>query len=373
MANIREIEEIIENTPPEQAIMLEGIHGIGKSEVIKTLFEKKGYTVITLFLGQMADAGDLIGLPDRTVIEVNGTKMKITEFCPPKWWPYDQNAKVIIFLDEANRGKPEINQCIMDMVLNRKLNGLDLPKAARVIAAINPIDEGYYQVEEMDPAYLDRFNKYDFRPDVDEWIDWAARTAKLHNYVIGFISKNTEMLDPPNSREYRTGKVYPSRRSWVRVANIIKSNPSLIGEKVTLLKTMMLGIVGERAVSAFGKYLKEVGTGFTAGVILTGWNKDIERQLKAYNIQDILHLNKEIAKYFDQKDTMSLLTETKDTSNKMVTNLERYLNTIPAEAMAEFFNLLALDNNNKKWPKVVMSLNPNLANRFIEIVHGEEK
>jgi len=371
MANIKEITAIIDATPADQAIMLEGIHGIGKSEVIKSHFEKKGYTVITLFLGQMADAGDIIGLPDRTMIEVNGKKMKITEFCPPKWWPTDQSAKVIVFLDEANRGKPEINQCVMDMVLNRKLNGLTLPPNTRVIAAVNPLDEGYYQVEEMDPAYLDRFNKYDFRPDVDEWIDWGAREAKLHNYILGFISKNTEQLDPPNSKNYRPGRVYPSRRSWKRVADIIAVNPDLLTTKVTLLKTIMLGIVGESAVSAFGKYLKEVGTGLTAGVVIQTWNADIEKQIKTYGMQDILHLNKEIGKYFEQKDNLSLLKETKDVGIKMVNNLENYLNTIPAEAMAEFFNILTENNNTKEWPKIIMSMNPRLANRFIEIVHGE--
>ena len=370
MANIKEITSIIDATPPEQAIMLEGIHGIGKSEVIKSHFEGLGYTVITLFLGQMADAGDLIGLPDRTEIEVNGRKLKITEFCPPKWWPHSANAKVIVFLDEANRGKPEINQCIMDMVLNRKLNGIDLPKNTRVIAAINPLDEGYYQVEEMDPAYLDRFNKYDFRPDVDEWITWAAKN-NVHKYVLGFISKNSDMLDPPASRDYKPGKVYPSRRSWIRVNNIIQKNENVLSD-VNLLKTIMLGIVGERCVSAFGKYLKEVGTGLGAGEIIVNWSKEIENTLKTYNIQDILHLNKEISKYFEKSDTIKLIKGKADVGSKMVNNLEKYLNTIPAEAMAEFFDILSIAHGaDKEWPKTVMSMNPNLANRFINIVHGD--
>ena len=93
--NIKELKFLFEVTPPDQAIMLEAIHGIGKSEFIKSYWESRGYKVIILFCSQMADAGDLIGLPDR--IDVNG--IKTTIFCQPYWWP-KVNEKVVIFLDE---------------------------------------------------------------------------------------------------------------------------------------------------------------------------------------------------------------------------------------------------------------------------------
>ena len=93
---VRELEiaewiKILDKTPENQAIMAVGIHGTGKSEYIKNYYESKGYKVIMLFLGQMADAGDLIGLPDRSTVTFKyGTEeitQKITEFCPPKWFP----------------------------------------------------------------------------------------------------------------------------------------------------------------------------------------------------------------------------------------------------------------------------------------------
>ena len=370
MPNLAELAEIVDSTPIEQAIMVEGVHGIGKSEWFTEHFKKQGYEQITLFLGQMADAGDFIGLPDRTVVTMNGKKQKITEFCPPKWWPRDKKKKFVILLDEANRGKPEMNQCIMDMVLNGELNGLALPKDTRIIAAINPVSEGYYQVEDMDPAFVDRFNKYDFKPTHDEWIDWGARNG-LHKLVIGFISRHNDHLDPPVADEYKSGNVYPSRRSWKRVSDIINAKPDLAVKKLDILYTMMLGIVGTRSVSAFRKYVKEVGTGITAGKILTDFDASVEATLMTMNTQDFLHINKQLAMYLE--DNIKTIKET-DVGIKIVNNLGRYLKSIPAETMAEFFNILSNDNTKgKQWPEVVMSTNPEIAKKLIDIIQGEEE
>ena len=128
--------------------------------------------------------------------------------------------RVNIFLDEANRGKPELNQCLMDMLLNRQLNGNALPDACRIFGAWNPIDDGFYQVEEPVPAWLDRWNVYTLDPSVEEWMDWAWK-AGVNNNVIGFISEIRELLDPYTSsskeilNKYKAGSVLPSRRSWL--------------------------------------------------------------------------------------------------------------------------------------------------------------
>ena len=61
--NTAELLKLIELTPAHQNIMLVGKHVIGKSRIITDFFEKQGKPVITLFLGQMSDPGDIIGLP----------------------------------------------------------------------------------------------------------------------------------------------------------------------------------------------------------------------------------------------------------------------------------------------------------------------
>ena len=371
MPTIKEFKEIVKVTPIEQAIMVEGPHGIGKSEILKQIYLGMGYKVIILFLGQMADAGDIIGLPDRKTITVDGKKISITEFCPPKWWPLSKNEKVCIILDEANRGKPEINQCVMDMVLNHRLNGRDLPKDTRIIAAVNPLKEGYYQVEELDPAYLDRFNKYEFAPSVDEWIDWG--TGKIHNTILGFISKRSDLLDPPKDvKDYKPGTVYPSRRSWERVSNIIKNNETLITtpEGLKLLSTILIGMVGNSTSSAYTKFIRTEGTGLTAGKILTGWDKDVESKILAMNVQDYIITNKQISIYLDEN--INDILNNKARSVTIAKNVQLYLEAIKPEAVAEFFNLIDIANNEKKeWPKSLFKINPQVGLRFVDMMTGQ--
>ncbi|MCF0205858.1 MAG: ATPase, partial [Bacteroidales bacterium] len=79
--NTQELEKILEIMPSQQNIMLVGKHGIGKSEILTQYFESRGMKVVALFLGQMSDPGDLIGLP--RLDEETGK----TVFKPPYWFP----------------------------------------------------------------------------------------------------------------------------------------------------------------------------------------------------------------------------------------------------------------------------------------------
>ena len=114
--NARELESLLAATPASQNIMLTGKHGIGKSQILEKFFTARGERVVILFLGQMSDPGDLIGLP--RLDEATGK----THFMPPYWFPTD-GKPVVLFLDELNRARPEVLQTIMDLTLNRTLAG----------------------------------------------------------------------------------------------------------------------------------------------------------------------------------------------------------------------------------------------------------
>jgi hypothetical protein len=370
---------VISKTPIDQAIMLVGIHGVGKSEFIKKYFEKQGYAVIMLFLGQMADAGDLIGLPDRSTVTFKygdeEVTQKITEFCPPKWWPRQDDAKLVIFLDEFNRGKQEVYQCIMDMALNRQLNGLNLPKDTRIIAAINPLDDKYgYQVTELDPALLDRFNVYGFRPSHSEWIDWALSNG-VHTNVLGFISKyGANYLDPP--ADGKPGVVYPSRRSWVRVSDILNKNPELLIEQgFVTLRDICVGIIGQSAASKFYSYIKEQQKGINPGSIVTRWDEKIEQDVKSLNNQELLILNKQLALHLEENEAQYFDIAGLKHREAFAYNVWQYLKTVPREIMADFYDYIAEAynaDNRKEWAEKLLDSNiQGLVDNFIDIVHGK--
>ena len=186
--NTIKLLKILDVTPPEQNIMLCGKHGIGKSQIITEYFNKKKIKVVTLFLGQMSDPGDLIGLPKFN--EQTG----LTDFMPPYWFPTDDNP-IVLFLDELNRARPEILQVIMDLALNKKLAGKSLPPGSRIISAVNNGDE--YELTDLDPALISRFNIYEFCPEVKEWTSWAEKN-NIDARIIRYIKSNPKMLDSTN-------------------------------------------------------------------------------------------------------------------------------------------------------------------------------
>jgi cytidylate kinase len=369
MADLADIVRIFETTPPSQAILLEAIHGIGKSEFVKSYWESKGYRVVILFASQMADAGDLIGLPDR--IEKDGTK--ITVFCQPWWWP-KEGEKVVIFLDEVNRAKPEVLQCLQDMVLNRKLSGRTLPLETRIVAAINPQGEEWdYDVQELEASFADRFNKYEFRPTYEELLDYAIKTG-WNKYIIGFLSKNSATyLDPPKQRK-NPNEVYPSRRSWNRLSDILNATPSLLESSTYItLKTMAFGIVGAGATSALIQYIKENMKGINPGRIITNWDAELEKIVKTLTNQEVVMLNAELAAYFEQNES-TIFISSKGKTN-YARNIGRYFSCIPKEIVAEFYNHVTnAHNKGKTWAKKFLDLDDKiLVDMFIDIINGESE
>jgi MoxR-like ATPase len=241
--NTAELLRILELTPEDQNIMLVGRHGIGKSEIIEQFFSQRGERVVALFLGQMSDPGDLIGLPALGGGDASGK----TEFRPPWWFPLD-NRPVTLFLDELNRARPEILQTVMDLILSKTLAGRTLPPGSRVLSAVNEGEE--YQLTDLDPALLSRFNIYYFAPTVEEWLLWAS-AQKLDGRLVSFIEQNPDCLDGDLMLDAGLEKG-ADRRSWARVSAILAA----AGEIDGTVEKALAGIVGASAAFKFTEFVK---------------------------------------------------------------------------------------------------------------------
>lgn len=262
---------ILDVTPATHNIMLVGDHGIGKSEILTHYFTQRGMRVVPLFLGQMSDPGDLIGLPRL------GER---TEFVPPYWYPTDRQP-IVLFLDELNRARPEILQTVMDLALNRRLAGHMLPEGSRIISAIN--DGEQYQLTQLDPALVSRFNVYRFTPTASEWLLWAQE-EHLDERVVRFIENEPTWLDgTPEKREgVDTGlEKMPDRRAWVRVSEVIAGRKDLGDEDLDLLG----GIVGAAAASRF--YASAQGRQIISGMQLLNDFAACEPTLRLYRLHQM--------------------------------------------------------------------------------------
>ncbi len=278
-----DLYEVLKLTPAEQNIMLIGKHGIGKSEIITDFFKKQKMKVVAFFLGQMSDPGDLIGLMHKD--EKTGQSV----FLPPYWWPVD-GKPIVLFLDELNRARPEILQAVQDLTLNKTLAGKHLPKGSIVISAVNEGEE--YQLTDLDPALVSRFNLYEFAPTVEEWLLWA-NDKEIDPRLITFIQKNRHYLDGDGinreEAEILAGLTKtPDRRAWVKVSDFIKplKHPDDLHIKI------IAGMVGTPAALAFKQSLAATAK-VTAEQILLSFSRH-KKKLKGLSLQEIIMLNEQI-------------------------------------------------------------------------------
>ena len=323
--DVQDLYEVLRLTPPQQNIMLLGKHGIGKSEIIVRFYRQKGMTVVPFFLGQMSDPGDLIGLLHKD--EVTGRSI----FLPPHWWPVD-GKPIVLFLDELNRARPEILQSVHDLALNRTLAGKTLPAGSSVISAVNEGEE--YQLTELDPALVSRFNLYEFAPTTEDWLLWATKSS-LDQRVISFIQKQGHHLDgetqSPEDAGLHAGLVKtPDRRAWVRVSDVI-SGHKRVGD---LHIKIIAGIVGTTSALAFQQHLATTDT-VSAEQILLDFGKH-RTIIKELSLQEIVLLNEQILYWIN--------SHRPDDAETVLKNLLAYLKKLQQvtqnEALAHFASML---------------------------------
>ena len=283
--SIKGLQKLLETMPSDQNIMLSGRHGIGKSEILTKFYKDKGMKIVALFLGQMSDPGDLIGLPNKD------EKTGKTEFMPPYWFPVDDEP-IVLFLDELNRARPEVLQTIMDLALNRKLAGRTLPEGSVVISAVNDGEE--YQLTDLDPALVSRFNIYQFSPTPAEWLLWAEK-KQLDERVIDFIRDHNEWLDGNADKvnQYEGLEKSPDRRAWKKVSDLIKGVQNLDDD----YKIFIAGIVGVRATAAFWAALNEMSQ-LSGKDVLLDFEK-AEKQLKKLKVHQLAVINEDIFRFIE--------------------------------------------------------------------------
>lgn len=337
----RKLYRILDHTPASHNIMLVGRHGIGKSEILTEYYEQQGIKVVPLFLGQMADPGDLIGLP-----LLDGQR---TRFAPPQWFPTDDKP-IVLFLDELNRARPEILQTVMDLALNRRLAGHQLPVRSRIISAINEGEE--YQLTHLDPALVSRFNVYQFCPTAQEWLLWAEK-HRLDSRVIGFIQGNPTLLDgtPEMKAGDDTGlEKYPDRRAWRRVSEILQEMTA-DGEKRPRLSIddddldLIAGIVGAEAASRFYAFVQGRQM-LTASQVLNDLS-GCEVTLRSYRLHQLAIINEALFRQFEVEGMGAMAEDSDELRQAQIkryaTNLALYYALLESmeqrEAIAHLANL----------------------------------
>lgn len=317
-------------------IMLRGRHGIGKSEVVKQIAEKRKLRFIDRRLSQMTE-GDLMGLP------VLKTEEEMTSWYPPDWFRMACNEPCLVLADELDRGSHEVCQGFFQLGDSRALNGYELHPGTLLFTATNGgvySQAVHYQVRELDPAELSRWMVFDLDPTVEDWLYWATGRGQVIREVVDFI-RDHQNVDGNNANylehlgEFEPNTKYPDRRAWARLSNVLKNVEKEYGNLKETPQNKITTICG-------------AAVGFDTAVKFNEYIQTYDRQIK---VEDILtHGRFELMNGFDLKDHKLFLDKM---SGENV--FGRYLKKVEIGNLAQYFRMAPSEISSMLWQELLLA------------------
>lgn len=288
-------------------VLLEGKHGVGKSNLIEQAAKELGIDCIVRDLSLM-EPPDLIGLPTQH----NGR----TCYLPPAFLP--ESGKGLIVFEELNRSEKYMQAPCLQLLTARTLNDYKLPAGWLCVAAINPASSGY-DTTELDPALLSRFVRIEVVADAKTWIAWGE-SAGVHESVLHFVRQTPDIFAASESNP----------RSWAYVSDIMKTYEAQQQDDENLLTVALAGIVGESLAVAFVQATLREEDSIPAETILHQYEKARSQVLHWVRSKKLDLLNA-------TAHNVMVAFQSGDVANKVSTmavpsrNLETFLGDLPAD------------------------------------------
>ena len=193
-----------------------GPTGVGKTSMIKTWANERGYEVVTL--NMMGDALDFLGVKtvSRNVdvqIDDNGNTEKrdrVTTVATKAFDKFLTGKTKILFLDEINKTNPKILQSLYDLIsFHIVQNGDDvmfLPKLLFTVGAMNP--SSYGNRDSLDSALKARMRVIKVDYDTDSWKKYMEKC--LEEDILAYKGKLLDL------KKTETSEDDPIFKKWVR-------------------------------------------------------------------------------------------------------------------------------------------------------------
>ncbi len=250
----------------DEVPIIVGESGIGKTALARELAKKKGWSLVIID-GNLLKEGEIGGLPTvedysfndstgRTINKKNTVYAVHTKLQEIDSLIHD-GKDVFLFIDEINRCEHTVQQELMNLILNRDINGYKLHEKVKILAAMNPSskygEDVDYQVVDMDAAQENRFVWLYMESDSKVWLTWAIEN-NLEEKVIEFISTFPEYLQSTLKDE----QIKATPRSFQRVSKsyrLYKENKDKIPKRVFL--NILKGNLGDRVAHEFMAFSQE--------------------------------------------------------------------------------------------------------------------
>ena len=155
---------------PSLPLAIVGDAGTGKTSIIRQWAKDNGYE-LNLFLANTASEDDVAGAitPDH--------EKKMAVAYPLEKLHRSTTHKTVLFLDELNTARREIQDPLLTLIQDRCLpNGTPLHPDTIIVTAINP--SATYNNHEMSPQLRNRFMWYYHTPSEYDWLQWVLTSEE---------------------------------------------------------------------------------------------------------------------------------------------------------------------------------------------------
>lgn len=193
---------------------------------------------------------------------------------------------VVLFIDELNRAESTTMKQLMNFILNRNVNGYDLPWWVDIVSAINPSSaNSTYNTNSFDDAQISRFINVPVDANINDWIDYML-TKRVDSAALNAIASNSGIFTERNSSQEDTTRVTPDPRAWEMVFNIMRFYKQAMNSKYfspeekkdseKYLRILIAGKVGDTAASSFKVAYDNSENNIKPSDILNGNNSKID-------------------------------------------------------------------------------------------------
>lgn len=220
-------------------VLLQSSPGCGKTEIVKQVAIELNYDILILH-PVVCDPVDFKGFP---FVASNGT----ADFIPfgNLLQMIQANKPLIVFGDDIGQSAQSVQAALMQIIQERKINGREISKEVRFIAATNRRKDNA-GVGNLITPLLNRFDTIlELEVDSNDWCQWAM-TRNLPIELISFIRFKPDSLS--NFRAEKDIKNFSSPRSCEALGKWIQQG-------VTDFEVWQ-GCVGEAFAVEFSSFYK---------------------------------------------------------------------------------------------------------------------
>jgi len=220
--------------------------GSGKTEMATQTATSYGHKFCYLN-ASVLEAPEMQGLPK--IDEVAGK----TKYFSPEFFPMadETDEKYVMVVDEIDKLKPELQSPMLELFSNtRSINGRKTAITS-CIATGNMPDEGAFS-QPVSHALMNRCMVYQMNVEFEPCRKYFIE-SNVNGLIVGFLSKNPELLLTKTDQTDETAYAKESPRSWLNSARVLDF---AVDESIDRQVMLISGFVGNSAAIKFKVWLE---------------------------------------------------------------------------------------------------------------------